>query len=133
PRLVVVEERVEGDAPLDGQPGVGDPLAQILERATLGRVVVDFPDPRLDRVEAGLRRRGDDRGHVQVFAADGAGVQAVAERLVGGSRARPRASRRLRLTGGRGHHGGADRSHGATQYFSTGQLHAVTPPVSGTV
>ena len=27
PRLVVVEKRVEGDGVLDGQPGVGDPLA----------------------------------------------------------------------------------------------------------
>ena len=98
PRVVVVEKRVEGDGVLDGQPGVGDPLAEILERAAAGRVAVDFHDPRLDRVEAGLGRGVDDGDDVEIVAADGAGVQAVAERLVGRARARGRGPRRLRLT-----------------------------------
>ena len=87
-------------APSTVSPGVGDPLAEILERAAAGRVGVELHDPRLDRVEAGLGRRGDDADDVELVAADGAGVEAIAERLVGRPRARPGGLLGLRLTCG---------------------------------
>src|SRR6478735_5085955 len=119
PSVIVVENRVEGDGILDGEAGVGDAFAQILERASLGRVGVEFRDPGLDRVEPGLRRGVDDAGDTEIVAADRARVQAIAEGLVLRASARCSGLWRLGLNGWRGYDCGAERCRSGPDYFST--------------
>lgn len=101
----------EADGALDAQAEVVDPLAQVGERAAVGDVAVELADPGLDAVVAGL---GCDRhllGKRKLLSLEGAGVEAVAERLVG----RP-IGRGVRHRGDR-----ADRRAGAQECGYGGQ------------
>src|SRR5262245_3679693 len=53
-RVVVIEKRRERDGVFNGETGIGDPLAEILERAAAGRVSVDLLEPGLDGMEPRL-------------------------------------------------------------------------------
>jgi hypothetical protein len=83
--VVVVDDPLgEADGAFDRHAVVGDPLGQVLERTALVDEGVDLADPRLDGAVAGLGGDVDLLGDGEVVAADRAGVEAVAERLVGG-------------------------------------------------
>jgi len=136
-RVIVVEERVEGDGVFHREPGIGDPFTEIFQRAAASGVGVELHDPRFDGVEAGLRRGCDNLDDAEVVAANGAGVEAVAEWLVGRALACGTRAGRLRLVehvGGclRGARPGSDdaeRTDCAAKNLSTRPFHVASPAV----
>src|SRR5262249_43630308 len=106
-RLVVHDPGREGDDVLDGQAGVADALAEVLEVAAVLDVLVQLTGPRLDGVVAGPGGQLNLLDDVQLLAADGAGVEAVEEGAVV-------LGLRLGRGGGEGAgHAGAGRRRGA--------------------
>ena len=78
---VVVDDPLgEPDGTLDLQARVLDPLGKVLQRAAVTCVLIDFPDPRLDPAVTDFPGQVDLLDQPQLLAADGAGVQAEAER-----------------------------------------------------
>lgn len=80
--LVIDDPLREADGALDGQAGVGDPLADIGERTARLLVRLNVADPGFDAVVAGPGREIDLLGEREFLPADGAGVEAVARAKV---------------------------------------------------
>src|SRR5207302_1189217 len=82
-RVVVHDPLRESDPGLDGQAEVADALSEVFQRTAARLVAFYLVDPGLDSLVSGLRRDVYDLVERQLLTADGAGIEAVAERLAG--------------------------------------------------
>ena len=80
--LVIDDPLGEADGAGDRQAGIPDALAQVFEIAAAFDMLVQLANPRLNRLVAGLGGNLHLLHDRQLLPVDGAGVQAVAKRLI---------------------------------------------------